>query len=66
MDPASIAAAFVSQQQGQLQMALAAKFLKMKADDAVSVVQMIDAAALNPNTLANLASGIGQSVDVSA
>lgn len=66
MDPAALAAAFVSAQTGQLQGAVAAKMLKMNADQAASVVQLLEAAAQNVSTLANVAAGIGQNLDITA
>lgn len=66
MDPASLAAAFVGAQTGQLQMAVAAKMMKMNADQAASIAQLLEAATQNFNKLANVASGIGQNLDVTA
>jgi hypothetical protein len=66
MDPASIAAAFVGAQAGQLQTALAAKMAKMNADQAASMAQLLDAAVQSANPLANVAAGVGQSVDITA
>jgi hypothetical protein len=66
MDPASLAAAFVGAQTGQIQAAVAAKMLKMNADQAASVAQLLEAATQNANSLANVASGIGQNLDVTA
>lgn len=66
MDPASLASAFVGLQAGQTQSALAAKMLKMNAQAEQAVVQMIDAAAQNGQSLANLAPGVGGRLDVSA
>jgi hypothetical protein len=43
MDVASIAAAFIAQQAGQLQMAVAAKMARMNADRA-DVVKLLEAA----------------------
>ena len=64
MDTASIAAAFISAQAGQVQTAVAAKMLKMNADSASSVVQLLDAAQQSFSRLANVASGIGTNLDV--
>ncbi len=66
MDPASLAAAFVGAQQGQLQSAVAAKMLKMKAGQDAAIAQMLTAAADSASQLANVASGIGQNLDVKA
>ena len=66
MDTAAIASAFVGAKAAEVQMAFAAKMLKMNADAAKSVVQVIEAAQENLNRLANVAAGIGGNVDISA
>jgi hypothetical protein len=66
MDPASIAAAFAGSQAGQLQAALSAKVAKMNLNQDAAIAQMLDAAAQSVNPLANVASGIGQNLDVTA
>ena len=65
MDVASIAAAFIAQQAGQLQIAAAAKMLRMSADSAADVVKVLEAAQQNFNSLANVAAGIGGNLDIS-
>ena len=65
MDVASIAAAFIAQQAGQLQIAAAAKMLRMNADSAADVVKLLEAAQQNFNNLANVAAGIGGNLDIS-
>ena len=65
MDTA-LAAAFVGAQTGRVQMAVAAKMMKMNADQAASIAQLLEAATQNFNTLANAASGIGQNLDITA
>jgi uncharacterized alpha-E superfamily protein len=64
MDVSSLAAAMVGAQTGRLQLAAAAKMLKMNADNAASIVQMIEAAQTNAAQLANAAVGIGQNLDI--
>ena len=66
MDPSSIAAAFVASQTSQLQTAVAAKMLKMNADASAGVAQLLDAASQNFNRLANVASGVGGNLDITA
>jgi hypothetical protein len=66
MDAASIAAAFVAAQAGQLQTAVAAKMLRMNADASADTVKLLQAAQQNFNRLANVASGIGGTIDVTA
>jgi hypothetical protein len=63
---ASIAAAFVAAQVGKLQTAMAAKMLQMNAQASADTAKMLDAASQNLNRLANVASGIGGNLDVSA
>ena len=65
MDVTSIAAAFIAGQVGQLQSAVAAKMLKMNAEGAANAAKLLDAAAQNFNQLANVASGVGQNLDIS-
>lgn len=65
MDVSSLAAAMVGAQAGRLQLAAAAKMMKMNADNAASVVQVIEAAQENLNQLSSAASGLGQNLDIS-
>jgi hypothetical protein len=65
MDPVSIASALASAQMGDVQMAVAAKMLRMNADNAASIVQVLDAAQQNIASLANVASGVGQNLNIS-
>jgi hypothetical protein len=64
MDPASLAAGLVAARAGQLQLALAAKMMKMNAEAARSVVKMIDAPVANLERLANVAAGVGNKLDI--
>jgi hypothetical protein len=66
MDPASLAAALVGAQQGQIQMAAAAKMMKMKLGQDAAIAQLLEAAAQSINPLANVAGGVGQNLDVTA
>ena len=66
MDVASIAAAFVAAQAAQLQTAAAAKMLRMNADASADVAKLLEAAQQNFNRLANVASGIGGNLDITA
>jgi len=65
MDPVSIATALVGAQMSGAQMAIAARMLRMNADNAASIVQVLNAAQQNIASLANVASGIGQSLNIS-
>ena len=64
MDPTSLVSAMAGAQMGSVQMALAARMLKMNADAASSVAQLLDSAAQNLNRLANVAAGVGPNVDI--
>jgi hypothetical protein len=66
MDIASIAAALVAAQAGQLQTAMAAKMLKMNASAAADAAKLLEAAQQNFNQLANVANGIGGNLDITA
>jgi hypothetical protein len=61
----NLVSAFIGARVGQVQLAVAAKMLKMDADAAQSVVKMVDAAQQNIDRLANVAAGIGGNVDIS-
>jgi hypothetical protein len=52
-------------QMGQLQMAIATKLLRMNADAAGSIAQIIDAAQQNMTSLANVSAGVGQNLNIS-
>jgi len=64
MDVSSLAAAMVGAQMGRVQIAAAAKMMKMNADNAASIVQMIEAAQQNLGKVANAAAGLGQNLDI--
>ncbi len=65
MDPTSLVSALAGAQMGSIQMAVATKMLKMNADAASSVAQLLDAASQNFDQLANVAAGVGQNLDIS-
>jgi hypothetical protein len=65
MDPVSLATALAGAQMSDAQMAIAAKMLRMNADNAASIVQVLDAAQKNMASLANVASGVGQNLNIS-
>ncbi|MGA8591863.1 MAG: hypothetical protein WCF38_05670 [Pseudolabrys sp.] len=66
MDPVSLATAFVGAQMGSTQMAVAAKMLRMNADNAASIVEVLNAAQRNIASLANIAAGVGQNLNITA
>jgi hypothetical protein len=65
MDPVSLATALAGAQMSDAQMAIAAKMLRMNADNAASIVQVLDAAQKNMASLANATSGVGQNLNIS-
>jgi len=66
MDVASTVQAMLAAQTAQTQMALAAKMLRMNADNAGAIAQVLEASVQSTNSLANVAAGIGQNVNISA
>jgi hypothetical protein len=65
MDISSVAMAFIGATGAKVQMAAAATMMKMNAGADRSVAQLIDAAQKNLDRLANVAAGIGGSLDIS-
>jgi hypothetical protein len=63
---ASIAAAFVAAQAGQLQQAVAAKMMQMNAGASADTAKLLEAAQQNFSRLANVASGVGGNLDITA
>ena len=63
---ASIAASFIAAQVGQLQQAVAAKMLQMNAGASADTAKLLDAAQQNFSRLANVATGIGTNLDITA
>ena len=63
MDVGALATAFAGAQTAQLQMAAAAKMMKMNAQAQGAVVQVLEAAQENMKAL--VASGIGGNLDIS-
>jgi hypothetical protein len=61
MDVTAVASAMVGAQVGRAQLAMAAKMMKMNADNAASIIQVIEAAQQN---LGQLANGLGQNLDL--
>ena len=66
MDPTSLLTALMGAQTGMVQLAVAARFMRMNADQGASVAKLIDAAQQNGDRLANVAAGVGTNVDISA
>jgi hypothetical protein len=65
MDVGAIETALVGAKTAEIQLAIAAKMLRMNADAAASAGKIIDAAQTNMDSLANVAAGIGANLDIS-
>ena len=66
MNTTSLISAFMSAQTGMLQLAVAARLARMRADNGSSVAKLIDAAQQSFAPLANVPAGIGTNLDISA
>jgi hypothetical protein len=66
MDVASIASALVGAQASQTQTSLAAEMLRMNTQNANAIVQVLQESQKNLQSLANVAAGVGQNVNISA
>jgi hypothetical protein len=66
MEAGTIAAAFIAAQVGQLQQAVAAKMLRMNVDASADTAKLLEAAQQNFSRLANVASGLGGNLDITA
>ncbi len=62
----SLISALVGAQAGMMQLAVAAKLMRMNANEGQSVAKLIDAAQQSIAPLANVAAAIGTNLDVSA
>ena len=66
MDLAAIASALIGAQSAQTQVAMATQMVKISAQADASVVKLVDAAQQNFNQLANVATGVGGNLDITA
>jgi hypothetical protein len=66
MDTASIAGAMAGARMSQMQSSLAAEMLRMNAQSAASIVQVLNDAQQNLKSLANVADGVGRNVNIVA
>jgi hypothetical protein len=64
MDLGALASAMIAARVGEVQIAVAARMLRMNADAAASAAKLIDAAEQNVDRLANVAAGIGTQLDL--
>ena len=62
----SLITAMLGAQTGMMQLAVAARFARMNADQGASIAKLIDAAQQNASSLANVAGTVGSNLDVSA
>ena len=65
MDPANLASAMIAARVGEVQLAVAAKMMRMNAGMEASVVKLIESAQQSMDPLANVAAGIGANLDIS-
>ncbi len=66
MDDAAITTAFVGAQAARIQIAAAAKMMRMNAQADRSIARLLEAARDNSRSLANLAAGVGANIDITA
>ena len=64
MDIGTLASAMIAARVGEVQVAVAARMLRMNADAAASASKLVDAAEQNVDRLANVAAGIGTQLDL--
>jgi predicted signal transduction protein with EAL and GGDEF domain len=64
MDISALASAMIAARVGEVQLAVAARLLRMDAQAAGTAAKLIDAAEANADRLANVAAGIGANLDV--
>jgi hypothetical protein len=65
MDVGSLASAFIGAQTAQVQLAVAAKMMRMNADSQAAVAQLLETASQNGAQLAAAANGLGANLDIS-
>jgi len=64
MDISALASAMIAARVGEVQLAVAARLLRMDAQAAGTAAKLTDAAEANADRLANVAAGIGANLDV--
>ena len=65
MDPVNLVSALIGARVGELQLAVAARMMRMNAGMEASVVKLIESAQQCMDPLANVAAGIGANLDIS-
>ena len=63
MDPANLVSALIGARVGEMQLAVAAKMMRMNAGMESSVAKLIESAQQSMDPLANVAAGIGARLD---
>ena len=66
MDTGSLVSALIAARMAQMQLAVAAKIAKTKADSGDAVAKLVDAADQNAQQLSAATGGLGHAIDVSA
>jgi hypothetical protein len=66
MEPTAVASGMVGAQMAETQMSLAAIMLRMNANSAGAIAKVLESAQQNLTSLANVAAGVGQNVNVTA
>ena len=66
MDPVSLGTALAGAQMSRAEMPVASKMARMNADNAASIVEVLNAVQRNMASLANLAAGVGQNLNITA
>jgi hypothetical protein len=61
----ALVSGLVAARAGQLQLAVAARMMRMNAENAASIVKVIEAAQDNMRQLAEAAAGLGRNLDIS-
>ena len=65
-DGSHISGKLAGAQMSSAQMAVAAKMVRMNADNAASIIEVLNAAQRNIASLANVAAGVGQNLNITA
>jgi hypothetical protein len=66
MDVGALASALAGARVAQLQIAVAARLLRMEGESVAAVAEVIEAAQDNVNRLAGVAAGVGANLDLTA
>jgi hypothetical protein len=65
MEIGALASGLIAARAGAIQLAVAARMLRMTAEQGANIAKVIDAAQDNIQRLANVAAGVGGNVDIS-